>query len=656
MSGDAGGVAAPGIPTSDTTQADAPAPPVARRDTTPVRMAGLVARGVRPRREEVRGAVVLNRMEVITTPGNAGDVLHSVKMHGGLTQASDGSDLFVRGGDPAEAPIFLDGARMVSAGSFESLHGGLFGVLNPAVVRDLYFSSGGFSARYGNALSGVLDVRTEGRPASRSLSLGASVAGVSATARLPITPKVGAWGTARATDASLLLAMQGQSDDFTRSPRALEGTFGIAAEPRRGLELKAVALMEGDGAERTIDSYGWRGPFRSSGQNGLLALSGRAVRQRDGAQVRATLSASHRASGFAFGVLDRDRTDRNLGVSVDAALPVAGATLRFGAEAARLTAREEGSVPTTGVVAPGSPAEALAEGVRATGHLGAFVEGEVVAGNGMTVSAGVRADRLPGEDAWTVDPRLSAAYRHGDWTVRLGGGIFHQGRWRIRQAVPGGGAPTGTPREARHLALGVERGGPTSLRLEAYVKEYGDYVAAGEGERIVAGRAAGVDAVARWTGGERLSGWLTYSFLHSRVETEGGASVPTSVDVTHSLTGVGKLALGPSTELGVTARYGTGRPYTPVAGATETEDGRWTPEYGAANGARVPDYFRVDARLTRMVNLRGQFLVGYLEVLNLLGRRNTMGYTYDATWRERTPVESFFSRRVAVLGAEIQIR
>jgi hypothetical protein len=33
-----------------------------------------------------------------------------------------------------------------------------------------------------------------------------------------------------------------------------------------------------------------------------------------------------------------------------------------------------------------------------------------------------------------------------------------------------------------------------------------------------------------------------------------------------------------------------------------------------------------------------------------------MGYTYDATWRERTPVESFFSRRVAVLGAEIQIR
>ena len=59
------------------------------------------------------------------------------------------------------------------------------------------------------------------------------------------------------------------------------------------------------------------------------------------------------------------------------------------------------------------------------------------------VIAGVRADRLPGEDAWSADPRLALAYRAGDWTLRLGGGVFHQGRWRTKYRVPDAGAPAG---------------------------------------------------------------------------------------------------------------------------------------------------------------------------------------------------------------------
>ena len=75
----------------------------------------------------------------------------------------------MRGGDPAEAPVFVDGARLFYPGRYETLNGASFGILDSQVLDAAYFSSGGFSARYGDALSGVLDVRTIGRPDTRTL-------------------------------------------------------------------------------------------------------------------------------------------------------------------------------------------------------------------------------------------------------------------------------------------------------------------------------------------------------------------------------------------------------------------------------------------------------------------------------------------------------
>jgi hypothetical protein len=50
--------------------------------------------------------------------------------------------------------------------------------------------------------------------------------------------------------------------------------------------------------------------------------------------------------------------------------------------------------------------------------------------------------------------------------------------------------------------------------------------------------------------------------------------------------------------------------------------------------------------------MRGGLIVGYLEALNVLDRANVVGYTYDATYRERRPIDSFFGDRTLVFGAE----
>jgi vitamin B12 transporter len=598
-------------------------------------------------------AVSLNRLEVLTAPGGTADLLHGLRMQGGITLANDGSDLFVRGGDPAEAPVWLDGGRMFHPGTFESLNGSLFGVLNPTVMREAIFFSGGFSARYGNALSGVLDVQSEGRPAQRRFQAGVDLAGGRGSAFLPVNERLGVWANGRLTDAALLVRMQGLGAEYTRSPRAGDITAGVVATPWRGAELKAITVLQGDGATRTVTSHGHHGDFQSRGRTAHTVLSGRATRA-DGAQLRGALTRSLRETGFAFGALDREREDLSTGASLAATLPLnPRATLHAGAEATRYHTSEAGSLPLAGSVAPGAPVEPVSSSARDR-HLGAFAELETQLAPRFSLTAGVRADRLPGESVTTVDPRAALALHLDAWTLRLAGGTFHQGRWRQGYTIPDEGRPAGLARRAHHLVLGAEHG--QLLRVEGYRKGYDRFVPHGSGPQTIAATVHGVDARLRWTGGERLSGWVTYSLLDAEAELESGERVRGRLDVTHGLTAVTRLSVGSGWEVGTTARWATGRPFTPVTGSWTGDDGRFRPVLGEIHSERLPDFRRLDARVTRVSVHGGRQLVTYLELLNALDRGNVTGYTYDASYQARAPVRSFFANRMAMLGAELVLR
>jgi tetratricopeptide (TPR) repeat protein len=423
------------------------------------------------RLDDTDGGAALGSLDIYTTPGGTADLLQVFQTLPGVTRASEGSDLYIRGGDPAETPVFVDGARLFYAGTFESLHGGIFGVLDPAVLRRAYFSSGGFSARYGDALSGVLDLESEGRPTTRTGRIGLSMVGAGATLRTPLGERVGAWASVRGTHTSLLLRTRSQRQDYPRAPRSIEGTVGVMAAPSHRLELRAVALAEGDASTRTVEYGGYAGDFESEGTTRLALLSARYLTSGGGATWRATAAVTERTSSFAFGVLDRERGDQALSLRLDGDLTRGGLRVRTGLEASTAERSEGGMVPLTDRLDPGALARHIDTTAGGSAHLGAYLEGDWLLGRRLALSAGVRADRLPGEDVWTGDPRLALSARAGnDWVLRLGGGIFHQGRRRVQYRIPDEGTPTGVPRRARHLAASVERIGEPTLRLEAYVK------------------------------------------------------------------------------------------------------------------------------------------------------------------------------------------
>lgn len=621
------------------------------RATTPVyAFAPLRAEAMNHQFQETRAGTTLRRLDVYTMPGGTGEMVQALQAMPGATRAGDGAELYIRGGDPAETPVFFDGGRLAFPGRWESLQGSAMGVVDASVLRRAYFSSGGFSARYGNALSGVVDVETEGRPERSSRRIGANMVQAGGTLRAHAGERTGVWATLSGTDTRLITQLNGEAELYARAPQSVQGIGGMSFEPVPGVELKSTVLSLGDRYTRLVHMNGYEGDFASSSTMQHAALSARALRPDGRRGISASLTASRRIGRMSFGVLDREREDRAFGGRIEAdAVAANGIRVRGGAELLRYDATTSGRVPTSPTLTPGAPSMTLPDEAQSTWHAGAFVEAEHAPLAGLTVVAGLRADRLPGESSTVLDPRVGAAWTAGDWTVRAGAGVFHQGSWRARYRLPDPGQPAGIPRRARHLVAGVERVGTLSLRVEGYLKRYDDYAPGGEGPVAVAGMNSGLDAIARWSPRSGPGGWLTYSLLRGRVELEDGRTVPSTLDVTHSLTSVARLPLG-AWELGATARYATGKPFTPLAGVDNVTG---APQYAALHTGRLPDYRRLDARITRYLFGDGRMALVYLEMLNLLDRRNLMSYTYSAD-AERVPVNSVFAHRTFVLGIELQ--
>ncbi|HVF38933.1 MAG TPA: hypothetical protein VM939_03460, partial [Gemmatimonadaceae bacterium] len=480
----------------------------------------------------------LTATQVLMAPGASADVFQAVQLQPGATRVNEGSDVYTRGGDASETPLIVNGGRLLSLTRFEGLSGGMFGALDPFVVKSVRHSTGGFSAKYGNALSGILEIETDGKPRERELRAGVSLVQLSGSAHLPIGPTAGGWISARAQNTRALLATHGRSTEFDGAPHSEEVSASFISTPTSLSEVRATVLLEQDDSRRIISSAGWTGPFHATSTNRAIVLSGRWISSSSPLTIRGSIAGSAKSSAWNFGILDRDRSERSLMNRVDAdwtATPVW--TLRAGVEQGMFDRNEDGTLPTTPIVAPGSPVRTVI-GTRSTAsRSGAYAESEINV-RGATVTLGLRADKLPGEQSFAFDPRVAVASTHGEWTARLSGGVFHQGSWRADASIPDAGKPSGVATKATHLVAGIERNGATTtLRAEAFHKRYSNFVELGSGPRAVGGLTRGLDLIAQRTSGGRVTGWLGYSLLDGKLDLTGGRRVRSPFDVTHTVTG-----------------------------------------------------------------------------------------------------------------------
>ncbi|TDW96401.1 TonB-dependent receptor [Dinghuibacter silviterrae] len=122
---------------------------------------------------------VLKPVDLMSNAGSTGDIVGAVQNLPGVQRnGGDQTGLFVRGGDASETVVVVDGATQQNA-FFSDVPGvGQRSRFTPFQLKGTSFSTGGYPARYGQALSSVLALQTTDLPDTTSVSLSANVAGL----------------------------------------------------------------------------------------------------------------------------------------------------------------------------------------------------------------------------------------------------------------------------------------------------------------------------------------------------------------------------------------------------------------------------------------------------------------------------------------------
>ena len=611
--------------------------------------------------------VVMTSMDVITTPGGAADIFQSLKTLPGVTQVSESAQLYVRGGNPNETITLLDQASLHHPFTYESAYGGLFSNINTHSIKGMYFSSGGFSTKYGNALSGVLDLETKNVPDIQQFLIGISLASADISGQVPISYyELGLRFSARQSFTKPIFWLNGGMDDFTVMPVSSDANATLTYKYSNTGRIKLFGSIAKDEQGVNVKLPGYTDEFNGNSTNNILNLQLTDVVFYN-TVIKASVSKTRYDSNWRLGILDINRKDNGLKFRGDAETIISSSMkLLIGGEWEYRNAHFKGIIP---VKEHDIRNEAEGELINAkfdVSRIGTYAEAELsnlFGVNRLFLIAGVRADFVSPLSLNWIDPRVGIGYKiTNDLTSNLGWGIFHQ-HPDPRLYSSSDGNPNLDAMIATHYiaSLDYKISKVSSVRIEGYHKEYSDLPLEDEllnYSNNGYGFAQGIDFMIKGNLFGIIEGWVSYGFINTKrkwMDFEELSS--SSFDITHNLTVVAKYNITQFFQIGINYKYATGRPFTPVINSNYIPDLEiFEPVYGNDNSDRHPTYQRLDIRLTYLTQLfNNYFTVLYVEGLNILDINNVFGYSYNRDYSQRFRVDSYFGRRTIVFGFQVTI-
>ncbi len=596
-----------------------------------------------------RGAT-LTALEVVTTPGATADIARAIQTLPGVQNVDEGTGLFVRGGDVSETKVLLNNTVMLSPYNYETPTGNYTVTVNPFLLDGIFFSSGGFGARYGNVLSGVADLRTAGRPVESSETIVAGLASVSSGADLALSHGLSVHATAGHSDLRYLFDVNGETRDYSPAPYGNDFSGSVIYDYSPTGQIKTFAIDRSSTVGIEVSDPSYAGGYYSDVKSRMFTSGWSDVFGSFAPTVSMSYSTARRNEEFGVFDLGSDEHWTQL-FTQTAWSPLDAYTFRIGGDADWRNSRFDGSLPLSFAdVAPGARRtlfDSPLDGARS----GVFAEADWRALTDLRLIAGARTDYSSLTRVRTVDPRLSAGYQLGKATLTAAFGNYHQVPDPLYLA-PGVGLPGAPPEHALQSVLGAQVGtGNEQARVELYDKRYGDLIGLTRDNRTVVGGGTGVargaDVFVKHQLWPFFSARVSYSYVHSwRTDPDTRVQAPAPFDITNSLTIVGDQTLPKGWSFSFAWRYATGKPFTPVTGATFDQQTQvWIPQYAAPQSERLPPEKKFDVALSRVTRISGNNqLVYFLSLDNVFDRTNLYEYTYTADYSRRIPVRSLFNR------------
>ena len=582
---------------------------------------------------DTRKTAVLSSVDVATTGAQA-DLAEALSTLPGSTPAGESGQLLVRGGTAAETQAYINGLRVPKLYSSNLPDIPSRTRFSPFAFRGITFATGGFSAAYGDALSGALILQTQDLP-DRDLT---SVSLMTLGGSVGRTQKIGNDQAFAVDLGGTHLGLYAQLNEESRRvlktpPQGFNGSFGYWWNGRAGRNLRVYSQA---GTQRFAGDNAVEAPFYGVTRRSLDNLNTytQAVYQQPSAggsglwEFGTAVATNHDRFTGDEQVTELDQTDLQARVTYADQFKEF-ALWRAGAEV-------QGRREAVGRNIPEMTRVAELEHVYGAG----FAEADWYLASKWVLRTGLRVDSYDGEHT-SVSPRGQLSYLFSA-THQI---AVSAGQYRQRQTDDAVFARDLSlkPASLDHLGLTYSRTWDGRvLRAEAYAKTYHDLLTTRDGVFRTDGNgyARGLDLFFRDR--ETIKNadfWVSYSFNDTeRKRGDLTTAAPVPFASRHNLAIVAKRFFpGPGFGMSATLRWHAGRPYD-------------DPNSSVRFGGVTPDYNDLSVNLTYLTNVRGHFTVVFVSLTNVAGAQQINQYRYalepgaDTGRYDRIKVNPLFPR------------
>ena len=410
-------------------------------------------------------AVALKPMDIVTTASASGDIYGALSTLPGTQTVGETGKLFVRGGDDYEAKTFIDGLQVESP--YLQRQDGIpsKGRFNPMLFSGTLFSTGGYSAEYGQALSAVVLLKTDGMPSENKLNVNLYSLGF------------GVSETRKSENSAFIAAVDyinlgpyykvvKQTTDWQRAPQTISTTFDLINKTSNGGISKTLFSYNDDRSSLYYPYYGYDKPnvLLSLVNNDLFVKNSYVANISDRTVIRTGI-------GFSY--------DRNyLGLdSLNITDNLVSAQLKLTLEtnlSDKIKLTYGGDVQFKSFIEDIRIVQ-VADALTYTDFENSlFAESEYTLTSKLAMRVGLRSEYSSGIDSYRIMPRLSFAYKlTNNSQVSAAYGSFYQNpQYQYLKFTS-----KLEPEEATHFILNYQYKLKNRLfRIEGFYKSYNDLV------------------------------------------------------------------------------------------------------------------------------------------------------------------------------------
>ncbi len=584
--------------------------------------------------------------EIRRSPGSAEDIFRVMQsLPGVATAGGKSAQLIVRGGSPDENLTLLDNVEIYNPIHFartgESM--GIISIINPSLLKEVDFMTGGFPAKYGDKMSSVFEMKMkDGNKELMNTDLNVNLGGFGAMIDGPVSEKGSVVFSARRGFFDLLTSLLNKP----AAPRYYDAvgklTYDLDAKNR--ISIVGFYYLDQISREGTVQGSGENKKYNYLTRDDYGSAFGVNWRWLTSSNMFMLTTASYTSNGWNS--LQGTESDRELKgddiqeneFSLKSELNYQAShslDFKIGGMIKLIDSRHRTWTPQD-TTRSGQliAATSISYNPSVTQKPSIFFQTTYQPVPVLSFTAGFRYDYFAFNKEGNTSPRISASLHLTDkLSLNAAMGSFYQTPASYQIALDPANQLLKSSK-ADHYILGVEQrlSDDSKVSVEVYHKELKNVIVGSDTSSILTNNGSGyADGIEfflqkKLTDGMVGSASYTYS-ISKRKDTSAQAYYNFEYDRPHIFNLIIGLELGNGWQIGAKFQYASGNPYTPVVG-TIKKAGTYFVVDGVVNSARYPEYHKLDLRVDKKFYFTNWNLTFYLDLWNVYNRSNILAYTY----------------------------